>query len=101
VSVTVMCPGYVRTGLHQATRYENEGFKRFLDRAPEYYGIAQEAVATSLADAIECRTPLVVLGPEKAGWWLKRAFPEAAFAITHWVARRAKTVSPWSSREEE
>jgi short-subunit dehydrogenase len=88
VDVTVVCPGYVRTGLHAATRYGNEGFRRFLDRPPSWYGMEKEEVATALADAVSDRRPLVVLGPERVGWWLKRLAPEAAFAVSRWVARR-------------
>jgi short-subunit dehydrogenase len=88
VDVTIVCPGYVKTNLHAATRYKNEGFRRFLDRPPSWYGMEKEKVATALADAVLARRPLVVLGPERVGWWLKRVAPEAAFAVSRWVARR-------------
>ena len=66
ISVSVICPGYVRTNLHHATRfYDNAGFKRFLDRAPAFYGMSADHVATELCDAIRKKRPLVVLGPEK------------------------------------
>jgi NAD(P)-dependent dehydrogenase (short-subunit alcohol dehydrogenase family) len=88
VGVTVVCPGYVRTNFHRATRYDNEGFRRFLDHPPFWYGMKGERVACALADAVETGQPMVVLGPEKIGWWLKRLAPEAAFNVTRWIARR-------------
>jgi hypothetical protein len=41
---------------------------------------------------IEKKKPLLVLGPEKMGWWLKRVAPGAAFALTRWVAQRTRTL---------
>jgi len=89
VGVTLVCPGFVRTNFARASRYENHAFQRFLDEPPAWYGLSQERVAGRVADAIAQRDPLVVLGPEKVGWWLKRLAPEAAFAVTQWAARRA------------
>jgi short-subunit dehydrogenase len=92
VGITSVCPGYVRTNLHRTTRYANEGFRHFLDRAPSWYGLTDASVARSIADAVETREPLLVLGPEKIGWWLKRLAPETAFAVTHWIAKRVGTL---------
>jgi NAD(P)-dependent dehydrogenase (short-subunit alcohol dehydrogenase family) len=93
VGITTICPGYVKTNLHAATRYDNEGFRRFLDAPPFWYGMTKERVAIEIADAIESRRPLLVLGPEKVGWWLKRVAPSAAFAVTRWVAKRTGVAS--------
>ncbi len=89
IGVTTVCPGYVRTNLSRATRYGNEGFRRFLDDAPAWYGLSKEQVAAEIVDAVIRRRPLVVLGPEKAGWWLKRLAPEGSLTLIDWVARRA------------
>jgi len=89
VGVTVVCPGFVRTNFAKASRYDNRGFRRFLDSPPSWYGLSKERVASKLAAAVETNRPLVVLGPEKLGWWLKRVAPESAFAVTRWAARRA------------
>ena len=89
IGVTVVCPGYVRTNLARATRYDNEGFQRFLEGAPPWYGMAKERVASEIVESVLSRRPLVVLGPEKVGWWLKRVAPEAAFAVARWAARQA------------
>jgi NAD(P)-dependent dehydrogenase (short-subunit alcohol dehydrogenase family) len=89
IGVTVVCPGYVKTNLHGATRYDNPGFKRFLDDPPAWYGMSKERVAREIASAVEARKGVIVLGPEKIGWYLKRVAPEAAFAFARWVARRA------------
>ncbi len=88
IGVTTVCPGYVRTNLHRATRYRDEGFARFLDAPPSFYGLTSESVAREVADAVERRRALVVLGPEKIGWWLKRFDPELAHRISSFVADR-------------
>jgi short-subunit dehydrogenase len=89
VGVTAVCPGYVRTNLSRVTRYGNEGFRRFLDGAPSWYGLSKEHVAGEIVDAVTRCRPLVVLGPEKVGWWLKRLAPETTLAVLEWAARRA------------
>ena len=89
VGVTAVCPGYVRTNLSRATRYGNEGFRRFLDGAPSWYGLSKEHVAGEIVDAVTRCRRLVVLGPEKVGWWLKRLAPETTLAVLEWAARRA------------
>jgi short-subunit dehydrogenase len=88
VSITTVCPGYVRTNLHANTRYENDGFKRFLDDPPALYGMKSEAVAVKLCNAMLAKRALMVLGPEKIGWWLKRIAPEAAHVVTGFVQRK-------------
>jgi NAD(P)-dependent dehydrogenase (short-subunit alcohol dehydrogenase family) len=90
LDVTLVCPGYVRTNLHRATRYKNERFARFLDDPPAWYGVSKERAAAIIADGIEKKEPLVVFGVEKAGWWLKRLWPAAAFALTRRLSRRVK-----------
>ncbi len=89
VGVTVVCPGFVRTGFARASRYENRAFRRFLADPPSWYGLSEERVAARLVDALAARDPLLVMGPEKVGWWLQRLAPSAAFAVTRWVARQA------------
>ena len=89
VDVTVICPGYVKTNLARATRYGNGGFQRFLGAPPSWYGIPVERAARRMVAGIRRREPLVVLGPEAAGWWIKRLWPGAAFHVTRRVARWA------------
>jgi short-subunit dehydrogenase len=89
VGVTTVCPGFVRTNFAKSTRYERSPLRAFLDHPPGWYGLSKERVARALVDAVVARRPLVVLGPEKMGWWLKRIAPEAAFTLTSWVVRRA------------
>lgn len=76
-----------------ATRYDNPGFHRFLQEAPSYYGLTAAEVARRLVAAVRTKKPLVVLGPEKLGWWLKRLVPEAAFAVARWTAQRANILA--------
>jgi short-subunit dehydrogenase len=89
IDVTVVCPGYVRTNLHRATRYRNAGFERFMNKTPAWYGMSAEKAARIIVDGIESRRPMVVLGLEKIGWWLKRIHPSAASRFTRWSAKRA------------
>jgi NAD(P)-dependent dehydrogenase (short-subunit alcohol dehydrogenase family) len=89
VGVTLVCPGFVRTNFAKASRYDNDDFRRFLDEPPSWYGMPKERVAARLVEAVLEGRPLVVLGPEKVGWWLKRIVPEAAFNLTRWAAKRA------------
>lgn len=89
VGVTTVCPGFVRTNFAKSTRYERSPLRAFLDRPPGWYGLSKERVARELVDAVVAGRPLVVLGMEKMGWWLKRIAPEAAFTLTSWVVRRA------------
>ncbi|MCC7384051.1 MAG: SDR family NAD(P)-dependent oxidoreductase [Deltaproteobacteria bacterium] len=94
IDVTVVCPGYVRTNLHRATRYQNEGFKRMLDAPPAWYGVSEARAARLIGAAIARRQGLLVFGIEKVGWWLKRLWPAAAFAVARWMSRRAGILGP-------
>ncbi len=89
IGVTTVCPGYVRTNLHHATRYDNPGFKRLLDEAPAIYGMSRESVARALCNAVVRKRPLIVLGPEKIAFWLKRFVPSVGFALSRLVARQS------------
>jgi len=81
ITVTVICPGYVRTGLHAATRYHHEGFRRFLDRAPSVLGLTSAQVAAAAIDATCAGQPIVTLGPERMFLWLARLAPRAYAAV--------------------
>jgi NAD(P)-dependent dehydrogenase (short-subunit alcohol dehydrogenase family) len=98
VGVTLVCPGYVRTGFHAATRYKNDGFEQFLDRAPRWYGLSAERVAAIVLDAVARGQSLVTIGPEKAGWLLKRLSPELGFWVTRWVAERTGILRAGAAR---
>lgn len=88
IDVTTVCPGYVRTNLHAATRYDNAAFKRLLDDPPSFYGMTPERVAKEVCDAVVARRALVVLGPEKIGYWLKRFLPGLGFAVSRFVSKK-------------
>jgi NAD(P)-dependent dehydrogenase (short-subunit alcohol dehydrogenase family) len=85
LDVTVVCPGYVKTGLHAATRYGNAAFRQFLDEPPAWYGITAERAASRIVDGIAGRERLVLVGPEQAGYWLKRMVPGLASRLTRHV----------------
>jgi len=93
IAVTVVCPGYVRTGLHRATRYDNPSFERMLDAPPSWYGVSAERAARKIVDAVARREPELVLGIEKLGWYVKRLSPAVSFALSRWAARRAGIVA--------
>lgn len=84
VTATTVCPGYVPTGLHAATRYANEGFRRFLDgrrRGPSPERVAERAIDAGLAGR-----PRVVMGAERIGVWLHRLSPALYHRVTATVA---------------
>jgi short-subunit dehydrogenase len=88
IGITVVCPGYVRTGLHLATRYANPTFQRFLDDPPRWYGVSPERTARRIADGVEAREPLIAIGVEKLQWYVKRVSPRLSSAIGRFAARR-------------
>lgn len=94
VDITVACPGFVRTNLHKSTRYANEGFARLLEAPPAWYGLTKERAAARILDAVATRRPLVAFGPERIGWWLKRAWPAAHFATVRWTASYFNLLPP-------
>ena len=63
---------------------------RLLDSPPAWYGVTKERAASIIVDAMASRRPLVAFGPEKIGWWLKRAWPAAHFATIRSMASRAR-----------
>ena len=77
VSVTTICPGYVRTGLHRATRYHESAIERLLDRPPSArFGLDPKTVAQRSIDAALQGRGLVPLGIERWGAFLRRLSPE-------------------------
>ena len=74
VTVTLICPGRVDTGLHGATRYHNEGFERYMD-GPGGGAMTAGHVARRAIDGAAAGRSVLVLGPEKIGVWVKRLSP--------------------------
>jgi NAD(P)-dependent dehydrogenase (short-subunit alcohol dehydrogenase family) len=89
VSVTTICPGYVRTGLHKATRYHGTSLARVLDQAPRWAGLSPERVASLGVDATLAGDPMLTLGIEKAAVWLKRLSPSAYASLAGRASRAA------------
>lgn len=81
ITVTLICPGYVRTGLHAATRYHHEGFRRFLDHTPRGLGLTPAQVAAAAIDATCAGQRVVTLGPEKLFYWISRLSPRVYTAL--------------------
>ncbi|MFO0725500.1 MAG: SDR family oxidoreductase [Myxococcota bacterium] len=88
IDVTVVCPGYVRTNLHHATRYTNDSMKKLLDAPPSWYGVRQDEAGRRIVRALANKSPLFVFGVEKLGWWVKRVWPRAGLALSRLTARR-------------
>jgi NAD(P)-dependent dehydrogenase (short-subunit alcohol dehydrogenase family) len=88
IDVTVVCPGYVRTNLHHATRYTNDSMKKLLDAPPSWYGVRQDDAGRRIVRALANKSPLFVFGVEKLGWWVKRLWPRAGLALSRLTARR-------------
>jgi NADP-dependent 3-hydroxy acid dehydrogenase YdfG len=88
VTVTTICPGQVRTGLHRATRYRNNGFRDLLERAPvRALGGDADHVARRALDATWEGAPTAVIGPERAFVWLHRWAPSAYLRVAATAAR--------------
>lgn len=75
VTVTTICPGYVRTGLHRATRYHESAIERLLDEGP-LFGLDAETVARRSVDAALRGRGVVPMGIERWGAWLARLSPD-------------------------
>lgn len=75
VTVTTICPGYVRTGLHRATRYHESAIERLLD-SNTLTGLDPETVARRSVDAALRGRGLVPMGIERWGAWLGRLSPD-------------------------
>ncbi len=89
VTVTTICPGYVRTGLHQATRYHGAPYAGILDRAPGWVGLTAEQVARRGIDATLAGDTQITLGLEKAAVWLRRLSLSAYTTIAGRASRAA------------
>jgi len=89
VTVTTLCPGYVRTGLHHATRYHGAPYSELLERAPRWAGLRPEQVARRGVDATLAGQAQVTLGIEKAGVWLRKVSPSAYASVAARASRAA------------
>lgn len=88
IDITVICPGYIKTGLHRATRYENAAFEAMVEAPPDWYGVPLDQAARAIGRAIDRRAPQLVLGIERVGWYLKRLSPAISFAVSSFTARQ-------------
>jgi NAD(P)-dependent dehydrogenase (short-subunit alcohol dehydrogenase family) len=98
IGITVICPGYIKTGLHRATRYDNPSFEALVDAPPDWYGVPLDRAARSIVRAIDRRDSQLVLGVERVGWYLKRLAPAVSFAVSSFAARRLGLVTGRGSR---
>lgn len=71
IGITVVCPGFVRTGLFEAGRSRDPRFLERTRNAPAFVGLRPEKVARHAVRAIEGGRPVVHLGAERASLWLK------------------------------
>lgn len=88
VEVTLVCPGYVKTGLHAATRYRASGLEGFLQAPPRWYGLSSEEAAERIVTGVLRKESCIMMGPEKLGVFLKRLSPRLTFFAARWLAQR-------------
>ena len=87
VGVTVVCPGFVRTGLFERGRSRDPRFLERTRTAPAFVGLRPEKVARLSVRAIERGRPLRQLGAERASLWLKYLSIRAYDAYNGLLAR--------------
>ena len=90
ISVTTICPGYVRTGLIEASRYRDPEAEHFLRNLPTWLGLSAKEVARKAIDKAESGGGTLALGPERLLWWLKRLSPESAHVASRWITAVAR-----------
>jgi short-subunit dehydrogenase len=87
VGVTVMCPGFVRTGLFERGGVRDMRFLEAVRGAPGFVGLRPEKVARISVRSIERGRPVVYLGWERATLWLKHLSVRAYDAYNALLAR--------------
>lgn len=93
VTVTTLCPGFVRTGLHAATRYHEAGFARFLEAAPDWLALRPEGVARAAVDATLEGSPQLAMGWERHAVGFSRRWPRLYARAASALGRRLGLVS--------
>ena len=88
VTVTTLCPGFVRTGLHAATRYHEAGFARFLEAAPDWLALRPEGVARAAVDATLEGSPQLAMGWERHAVGFSRRWPRLYARAASALGRR-------------
>jgi NADP-dependent 3-hydroxy acid dehydrogenase YdfG len=80
VGVTVACPAFVKTNLLDTFRATNGDTRATVTRWMETSGITAEHIAKDIATAVKNNTFLLLTHRQtRAGWRLKRWFPERYF----------------------
>ncbi|MCA9645636.1 MAG: SDR family oxidoreductase [Myxococcales bacterium] len=74
-SITIVYPGYVPTGLHEATRYHGAGVRELIGALPQRLAASPEQVATKILAATLAGQRELTLGPERLFVWLQRLSP--------------------------
>lgn len=87
VRVTTVCPGYARTGLHRATRYQNDGFRAVLDGAVGALGMRPEHVAHQAIEGALAGRTRVILGLEQVLLVLRSFSRDAYVSVVSRVAK--------------
>lgn len=88
VGVTVICPGYVATGI-SASALRADGTPQGAVEATDQGGMPAAAAVAEMVRAIDKRRPEVLVGgPELAGVWLKRFAPGLVARVLHRFAPR-------------
>ena len=76
VRVSVVCPGYIKTGIFHRSKYVKMNREKILESLPEKFGITPDACADAILKGVERnRAIIVVTGFAKFLWLLYRISP--------------------------
>ncbi len=92
VDVSVVCPGYVKTNIAQASRFRGEHGKEIKvvgeagPELPSWYGYPPEKAARDIVRGVRKRKGYILIGPDARPLWeIKRLSPELYFRINRWL----------------
>lgn len=82
VQVSVLCPAFVKTRLHETMRAPDADYARRVQRWMEHSGVSAEDVAEQVFRAVEKPRFLILTHSNtRWHWWFKRWFPELYFRL--------------------
>lgn len=82
VGVTVLCPTFFPTKIHERARGSDEQMRAFVERLMKRAKITAESVASTALDAVEHRRLYVLAGEDGRWFWrMKRVAPETYYTL--------------------
>jgi NAD(P)-dependent dehydrogenase (short-subunit alcohol dehydrogenase family) len=80
VGVSVVCPSFFKTNLHESMRTDNPGLRTAMHKLLERSPVTAEDIADQIFRAVERREFYVLPHAEgRRAWWLKRLLPRGAY----------------------